>query len=338
MLRLAARTADPSLTVLPTSILRDARAGFGLPRGHVRLLSTRFGKVCLAHRDAVTGRHTQLRLVQERPDTAPRLTGEMGWLTHLSGAHALSVPKPQPWRDGTFVSPTLLAADGAPWRAVACSWVAGSHIGRGLTRAHLRRAGAMLARVHRANRDVPDGIVAARPTWWIPRLFELATTLSDVVEERGPLPPAVPPALAVALREATVALQRQYAALSRSPAHAGLIHTDAHWQNMRWTTHRVGLVDFEDCATGRFMLDVACCHDRVRERRDRLALLDALLAGYDSVTPLPAGYADDLRVMRAFRRLDYAGWVLSWPRTDLFAWGPPFLAEAPAAILRLLER
>ena len=327
-----------SVTVLPTPVLRDARLGFDLPRGHVRVLSTRFGKLCLAHRDVASGRRTQLRLVRERPDTGTRLASEMAWLTHLAHAHALPVPRPLPWRDGGLVSPTLYATDGAPWRAVACSWVAGRHIGRGLTPSHLRRAGALVARLHGANGDIPDGITAARPTWWIPRLFELATSLRDVVEERGPLPPSVPPALAVALREATAALQGQHAALPDSPAHVGLIHTDAHWQNMRWTADRLGLVDFEDCATGRFMLDIACCHDRVRERHDSAALLDALLAGYDAVTPLPSGYADDLRVMRAFRRLDYAGWVLSWPRTDLRPWGPAFLAAAPGAILRLLER
>ncbi len=323
--------------MLPTRVLRAARTGFGLSRGHLRLLSTRFGKVCLAHRDARTGRLTQMRLVQEQPDSAARLASEMAWLQHLAHGHHLPVPVPQPWHDGTMLSPTLRDVQGAPWRAVACSWVAGRHIGRGLTQAHLRRAGALLARLHRANVDAPAAIAVERPTWWIPRLFALATALRDVVEDRGPLPPSVSPALASALRGATAALQVQHAALPDTSAHAGLIHTDAHWQNMRWTPQRPGLVDFEDVATGRFMLDIACFIDRVQDRRDGARLLDAMLAGYDAVTPLPAGHRHDLQVMRAFRRLDYAGWVLSWPRPDLYPWGPSFLAAAPAAMQRLLD-
>ena len=41
--------------------------------------------------------------------------------------------------------------------------------------------------------------------------------------------------------------------------------------------------------------------------------------------------------MLAFRRFDYAGWVLSWPRLDLQRWGPSFLEGTPAYVTRHLS-
>jgi len=321
---------------LPTEVLRAVRRELELPRGTVRLLSTRFGKVCLAHRDG-SGRRTQLRLVRVQPDTLVRLGSEMRWLAHLAHTHGLAVPVPRTWHDGELVSPLLAPHDGTQWLAVACSWVPGAHLDRGLHRTHFAGAGALLARMHRATADAPPGIAESRPTWWIPRLFTLATRLRDVVAGLDEARATVTPLLGEGLTRTAALLQTEHDALPHDAAHVGLIHTDAHWQNLRFTPRRIGLVDFEDCANGRFMLDLACLWGRVETRRDAAGLLDALLAGYDRVRPLPASHTRDLRVMLAFRRFDYAGWVLSWPRPDLQPWGPAFLAGTPAYIERTLS-
>ena len=319
--------------MIPTAVLRAARTGFGLGRGTARMLSTRFGKICLAHRGH-DGTHTQLRLVREQPDTLPRLHSEMSWLTHLSAIHQLAVPFPQPWQNGAAVSPRIASAGTEAWRAVACSWVAGRHLSAGLDSAAMYRAGAFLARMHLANRDAPAGIAAARPTWWIPRLFELATAMRDLVQGAVAPPGDLAPAIVSDLRVTHDALTAAYATLPRGAHVEGLIHTDAHWQNLRFTQQRVGLVDFEDFANGRFMLDVACLWGKVEDRRNSMQLLDATLSGYDRVSPLPAGYLRDLRVMLAFRRFDYAGWVLSWPHRDLYSWGPGVLTGLRAYVER----
>ena len=322
--------------MIPTAILHATRMGFGLPRGTVRLLSTRFGKVCLAHHTR-DGTRTQLRLVLQRAETAERLRTEMAWLTYLSVECNLAVPRPMRWRTGGFVSPTLTARDGSAWRAVACRWIPGRHLNTGLDAREMRRAGALLAALHNASDSAPHGIAASRPVWWIPRLFELATTLRDVIHGAVAPPISLSPSIADALRESRSALDRAYAALPHGGAHDGVIHADAHWQNLRFTQRHVGLVDFEDFARGRFMLDVACVWNRFEARRDGAALLHALLEGYDRTRSLPDGSMRDLHVMLAFRRFDYAGWVLSWPRLDLQPWGPSFLAGTPAYIARHLS-
>lgn len=322
--------------MIPTTVLRAAREGFGMRRGTVRPLSTRFGKVCLAHRDGIA--RSQLRLVREDADTAARLHAEMLWLDHLHTRHALPVPAPQRWHDGALVSPLLPSRDGSRWHAVHCAWVPGMHLARGMRRHHMARAGALLAALHLASADAPATIAAARPTWWIPRLFELATALRDLVDGTAAPPPGTTDAFADALRTAVQRLIAAHDALPTGAAYGGLIHTDAHWRNIRVTQRGMGIVDFEDFGTGRCMLDLACVWAGVEHRRDGARLLDTLLAAYDDVRPLPAEHRRDLHVMRAFRRLDYAGWVLSWTRPDREPWGPALLAETPAYIHALLDR
>ena len=321
--------------MIPTRILRRALEGFGLGRGRIRMLSRRFGKVCLAH-TRPDGTRTQLRLVRALPDSAFRLTAETRWLMHLAHAHHLDVPIPHAWRGASLVSHELTDESPGAWRAIACSWVAGRHLNHGLRRADFRRAGALLARLHLANADAPTGIAAARHTWWIPRLFELATRLRDVAAGEPAAGAGLSPGVVLGLRQSCVALADAQAALPRGAAHEGLIHTDAHWQNLRFRRDGVGIVDFEDFANGRFMLDVACLWSKVERRRGSEAMLDAVLAGYHDVRSLPTGFMRDLRVMLAFRRVDYAGWVLSWSRPDLLPWGPALLAEAPAYVERQL--
>lgn len=322
--------------MIPTSILRDTRVGFGLRRGTVRVLSTRFGKVCLAHHTP-DGARAQLRLVRARADTADRLHAEMAWLSYLSRTRGLAVPRPMSWHAGGFVSPTLHANDGSAWRAIACSWIAGRHLNHGMGTREMRDAGALLAALHTASDSAPDGIADSRPVGWIPRLFELATTLRDVISGEVEVPFGLPSSVATTLRESHTALERAYAALPHGATYEGVIHADAHWQNLRFTQHRVGLVDFEDFARGRFMLDLASVWDGFEMRCNGAQLLDALLDGYARRRALPPGYMRDLQVMLAFRRFDYAGWIMSWPRLDLQQWGPSFLAGTPAYIAHRLS-
>ncbi len=323
--------------MIPTKALRQAIAGFGLPRGQARVLSTRFGKVCLAHttRDGI---RTQVRLVPAGDEAHVRLEAEMAWLTHLATRHDLRVPIPRPWRGGTFVSPPLGLDDETAWFAIACSWVPGRHLTLGLRADEMRRAGELIGRMHLANRDAPSGIAAARAEWGIPRLFALATSLRDLVAGAAAPPAGVSSTIANALRASHAQLANAWRTLPSGADDVGLIHTDSHWQNLRWSRNALGLVDFEDMATGRFMIDVACLWSKMEARRDGQRLLDAILDGYDRVRPLAGHALRDLRVMLAFRRFDYAGWVLSWPHLAHERWGPAFLEGTPEYIDRWLSR
>jgi Ser/Thr protein kinase RdoA (MazF antagonist) len=313
------------------AVLRAARNGFGLGRGTVSLLSTRFGKVCLAHR-VPGGARAQVRLLRESDGLADRLDAELRWLLHLSVTHHLRVPRPIRWRNGSLVSPPLASSEGDAWRAVACTWVRGVHLYDGLRSRDFRRTGRLIAAMHNATADVPADLPARRPTWNIDRLFELATTLRDLMNGASSTHPDLTPKEITRLRHAHQSLAAAWAELPVDAAHVGLIHTDTHGRNMRWHRGAPGLVDFEDVANGRFMLDLACFHSEIQDRPGAPARLHALLDGYAQVRPLPTHWQRDLQVMLAFRQFDLAGWVLSWPRLDQRAWGPRLLRTTAAYI------
>jgi Ser/Thr protein kinase RdoA (MazF antagonist) len=320
--------------MIPTAVLRDTRAGFGLPRGHVRVLSSQFGKVCL-HHYTPRGLRTQLRLTRAdaHQHTSDRLAAEMALLTHLGRKCGLHVPVPRPWSNGALVSPALTAVDGAAWHAVACSWVAGRHLNDGLRAANFRDAGAFLAAVHLASADAPAWIASARPRWDMARLFALSPRLPQLIQSPNSPPAGVTASLAMALREACAALTDAWSTLPDDAAHVGVIHTDVHQHNLRFARQSVGLVDFEDVATGRYMSDIASFWAEFDEQPRAVPLLHALLDGYSRVRPLPKDALRDLQIMLAFRRLDLAGWVLSWPRINMKRWGPALLADAPRYIM-----
>jgi Ser/Thr protein kinase RdoA (MazF antagonist) len=323
--------------MIPTTVLRAARTGFGLPRGSVRVLSTRFGKLCVAHH-ARGHAPVQIRLVRDAPGLTDSLNAETRWLHHLAHEHRLRVPAPFAWRDGGFVSPALCGQDHTVWRAIVCRWMPGAHVSRGLSPAECRKVGALLAQMHNANGNTPPGIIAARTTWGIPRLFELASALRDLMMGTMPAPDRLTEAFVARLRDAHLALESAWAALPTDSAHVGLIHTDAHWQNVRWYRGKPGLLDFEDFAIGRFLLDIACFYARFEPHDADQTVLHELLHGYTGVRALPHDALRELQVMLAFRRFDYAGWVLSWPRITLRAWGPDALFGTPAYMERALAR
>jgi Ser/Thr protein kinase RdoA (MazF antagonist) len=316
--------------------LRAAATGFGARTRHARILSRQFAKCCLQVHTAA-GVPLQLRLVPDTPENAARLASEMAWLSWLQQRPGLSVPAPQAWRDGPVLSPPLRDADGFTWRAICCSWVPGRHLERGLTARVVADVGAAVAALHIQSASAPRSVDVHRSReWWIPRLCVLAHTLRDVVSGTITALPAVPGDVLAGLRRAHDALDAAGAALPRTAEHVGLIHTDVHPHNLRISRRGIGIVDFEDGATGRFMFDLACLWTGLAELPQAPRLLPALLAGYNSVRALPAEAMHDFRVMLAFRQFDLAGWVLSWPTPAQRTWGPLFLAQAPARITQLL--
>lgn len=74
---------------------------------------------------------------------------------------------------------------------------------------------------------------------------------------------------------------------------------------------RIQLIDFDDCAFGFRLFDVATALLRNRAEPDYPALEAALCEGYRSLRPLDLGQLDLFLMLRA---LTYIGWIV--PRMD----------------------
>lgn len=82
------------------------------------------------------------------------------------------------------------------------------------------------------------------------------------------------------LQQVKAELGRLYAAEEPRP-----LHTDLHLWNVHWHSGQLSVLDFDDCALGLPLQDLAISAYHLRPKHD---LECALLEGYAEVAPLPA--------------------------------------------------
>ena len=96
------------------------------------------------------------------------------------------------------------------------------------------------------------------------------------------------------------------ARLGRDPAGHGLVHADLDLGNVLDHHGQARPIDFDDASWGHYALDLAITADGIPE-----ALRPVLLAGYQTVRPLPPGYEEHQAALLAARRLYLAIWHLA---------------------------
>jgi Ser/Thr protein kinase RdoA (MazF antagonist) len=117
---------------------------------------------------------------------------------------------------------------------------------------------------------------------------------------------------AVRIRSANCALQTGRApgvAGIRPPGRIGLIHTDLIWKNYFFHDQEVGAVDFEGCAWGYYLYDLAPTLLGYRDESAYPALRDALIAGYRTIRPFPTSHERHLNTLIAARHVVSCCWL-----------------------------
>ena len=189
------------------------------------------------------------------------------------------------------------------------------------------RTGALLADLHNATADwTPPkgftrhrldagGLVGETPFWG--RFWDASVLTAD---ERQ------------LLSEARGAVTARLAALTDPLI---LIHADAHPSNVLISAEQLGLIDFDDCAWGWPVLDMAVSlwsassHPRFPE------LLDRFLGGYARRRALPADAHAQLRLFLLMRTLMLIGWSDARPDLAGQNWKAELMAKALKGIANL---
>jgi Ser/Thr protein kinase RdoA (MazF antagonist) len=97
--------------------------------------------------------------------------------------------------------------------------------------------------------------------------------------------------------------------LDEEDASFGLIHADFIAKNMLFTADRVCAIDFDDCAFGYYLYDLAPVLLQYSPLPGYADLKDALWQGYTARRPLPARYRDDLETFVAGRHVASMRWI-----------------------------
>lgn len=213
------------------------------------------------------------------------------------------------WVDGVYRTPSQITPDAA--RDI------GAFIG------HLQNASAAF--------NPPPGF--ERPTLDFAGLFGAHSPYNP-----GPAGEALFSADQRAVMQAAAAqVQASMAALHALPGGFGLIHADLIWKNILFDDDgQVGAIDFDDCAYGYALYDLAPMLLAFRDEPNGAELSLTLWAGYTSVRPQPPETAAHLEALVAARHIASIRWLagnVTNPAAD-----PGLRARAPELIAQRIAR
>jgi Ser/Thr protein kinase RdoA (MazF antagonist) len=223
------------------------------------------------------------------------LDAELVWLAALARDTGLTVPMP---RFSTRIATPELPT-GA--RCIGLTWVRGRPCGPRPSRRLVADLGRVIGKLH-AHSAVfrpPPGFT--RPSLDITHLTWAGTWHAARLASRP-----IDPKVGLLLGEAAERVGEVLAGLGRDPAGHGLVHADLDLDNVLDDHGQARVIDFDDASWGHYALDLAIAVDGVSRR-----LRPALLAGYQTVRPLPPGYVEHEAALLAGRRLFLAIWHLA---------------------------
>jgi Ser/Thr protein kinase RdoA (MazF antagonist) len=281
------------------------------------------------------GSSAVLKITPPRDADAIELRSEMQWLDALSRQTDLLVPRPIRNRSGGLV--TTVRIDGETWHSRVMTWVPGRRLGRSIKPKHFAQLGELIARLHEhAGRfRPPRGF--ARPRWEVD--FEGRFANLRVAEKSGRLSRKRLKFFEAARRRALRATKR----VGRGRDVYGLIHSDLGFTNHLFHHGRAGAIDFETCAYGWFLHDLAEPLVFLQHSKHFQRLRDALLEGYRGVRPLSATMEALLPDFIDFSALTSLGYIAGEPtRAGDLGWFSRYLEKvlrkpadaAPATVAR----
>ena len=258
-------------------------------------------------------------------DSEAAITSELNWLMALRADTPLAVPEPVRTVGGALT--TTETADGVAGPRV-CSllrWMRGRNRNNSPRPVHLYRLGGVLAQLHdHADRwRVPDGFIRIR--WDHEAYFGNTMVYGnvDAADAWKLLPANLHRDFERVAEDVGAVMQR----LGQDPGVFGLIHADAHLDNVLFDGRQARLIDFDDCGIGYRIYDVAVALWELRQRDDFATFREAFVRGYTEHRPLPIDQLGALDLFIAAREVAFGLWLVGMAETR-----PAFRAELPAEL------
>ena len=262
---------------------------------------------------------------------------EMRWLESLAASRTVAVPEPVTTATGHYVVPIEVLGHDEPSTLALLHWVPGTAEPPYREPGMAEQMGSATAHLHQ-NAATVALTEFDRPLWDAETILFKGHALTD-------------PAARHQLGAEGTAVLRKVADLispalhEGSPEDLGRIHGDLHRENMiQLPGSGIGLIDFDDCGTGHFLLDIATVLSSIHRiaRKEPGAYEDfarAFLAGYTQVRPLPQ---DTSRLLEPYLLLRDA-FVLNFVTTaapvnaDVASWGPGRIVGIVANMVAYLD-
>lgn len=267
------------------------------------------------------------RLSVRNGRSAQQQRSEMHWLVSLAASCTVTVPEPVTTVSGHFVVPIEVPTHDEPTTLALLHWLPGTAAPPYRQPEVAQEMGSATAYLHQnaATMSLPD---FDRPIWDAESILLKGHALVDPAA-REQLGTEGTTALRKVAELITPALQEG------SPEDRGRIHGDLHRENMiALSGSGIGIIDFDDCGTGHFMLDIATVlsSNYLITQKEPGAYEDfarAFLAGYTRVRPLPADFGRLLEPYLLLRDTFVLNFVTAATpvNADVASWGPGRIAR-----------
>ncbi|WP_027482413.1 phosphotransferase enzyme family protein [Deinococcus pimensis] len=314
--------ADPSLP--PDSVVREVLSRFGVAGARTTLL--RRGDNTVYRVDLPDGGKRALRLHTAARHARSRLEAELVWLEYLSARLSGRVPGATRAETGELVVDVALLPSGKATLCSLLTWVEGEPLAEDVefTREQAAWAGELLGRVHTLSGHFDPGGPLDRPT------YDAAYFALCGRELRASLPPeGWPPERSDVLLENLEIIGALLGDWTSLPGGYGLVHADAHPGNFVTQGGTLGLLDWDRCGFGPFLLDVAGVTLALDE-----AERDAFLTSYSRVRPLPEGSREAVRALRLLAATENLAFLARREHERPFVLGALLVLEDLAATWR----
>ncbi|MGW1194410.1 phosphotransferase enzyme family protein [Streptomyces sp. NPDC002536] len=270
-----------------------------------------------------------------RPDHQQR--SEMRWLESLAVSRTVAVPEPVTTTGGNYVVPVEVPGHDEPSTLALLHWLPGTAEPPYRQPGVAQEMGRATAHLHEHAATVPL-TEFDRPVWDAETILLKGNALTDPVAQERLGADGV-----AALRKVTELIAP--ALQEGGQDDRGRIHGDLHRENMiAMTGGGIGLIDFDDCGTGHYLLDIATVLSSVhriahKEEGAYEEFAHAFLAGYPQVRPLPTGFARLLEPYLLLRDAFVLNFVTAAApvNTDVASWGPRRIAGILAHMQAYLE-
>ncbi|MWV29258.1 phosphotransferase enzyme family protein [Aurantiacibacter rhizosphaerae] len=288
-------------------------------------------------REAGTGQLYALRLHRPGYHALDTLESERSWTSALA-AKGMIVPTGRRSASGNWYE-LVRTPDAAGMRYAGLTvWHEGQVLGSVLGSRRgpeclpwFEKLGSLLGEMHRhtASWAIPagfarhrldrDGLVGDTPFWG--RFWQAGTLDND---ERS------------LLSEVRKMVRSRLQELERQGAAFGLIHADAHLDNVLISGERLGLIDFDDCAFGWHAFDMAVALQGSSSHPDFAEIRDHFLAVYQLQQDVPPDIIQQIDLFLLIRELQLVGWRDARPENpenlDKAQWMPQLMQKIDRAL------
>ncbi|MFF3359389.1 phosphotransferase enzyme family protein [Streptomyces sp. NPDC002917] len=262
---------------------------------------------------------------------------EMRWLESLAASRTVAVPEPVITTGGHYVVPLEVPGHDEPATLALLHWLPGTAEPPYRQPGVAQEMGRATAHLHEHAATVPLPEFD-RPVWDAETILLKGHALTDSAAQEQ-----LDTEGTAALREVTELITP--ALQEGGQDDRGRIHGDLHRENMiAMSGGGIGVIDFDDCGTGHFLLDIATVLSSVhriaqKEPGAYEEFTRAFLAGYTQVRPLPTNWA---RLLEPYLLLRDA-FILNFVTTaapvnaDVASWGPRRIAGIVANMQAYVE-